>query len=244
MTTLATTKKESASYYNDIWSNMWGDMQKYGPVHRHHKRLLKKLLPDTNYNTILDIGCGNGENLIYLQQYFPHAKLTGIDISCKAFEASKDIFPDIRFREFDITTGFIQEQYDLIICFDVLEHIENDFMALQNIYRMVNKHLIVSTLEGTMRSFEKEIGHVRRYEKDELEDKLDRNGFKILKKINWGFPFYSPFYLNLLNIGSTNKQSYGQYSRSKIALCNVLYYLFYLSVPSKGDIVFVLAEKM
>lgn len=244
MTTLTTTKKESANYYNDIWSNMWGDMQKYGPIHRHHKRLLKKLLSDSNYSTILDIGCGNGENLIYLKRYFPHAKLTGIDISCKAFETSKDIFADIRFRGLDITTGFIKDQYDLIICFDVLEHIENDLIALENMYRMANKHLIVSTLEGTMRRFEKEIGHVRRYEKGELEDKLNQSGFKILKRINWGFPLYSPFYINLLNMGSINKQSYGQYSKSKIVLCNVLYYLFYLSVPSKGDIVFVLTEKV
>ncbi|MCF6157958.1 MAG: class I SAM-dependent methyltransferase [wastewater metagenome] len=237
-------KTENDNFYNNLWSDRWGDMQKYGPIHRHHKRFLEKLVLNTSYNSILDVGCGNGENLIYLQRYFPHARLTGIDISHKAFETREDVLPDIRFRELDITTGFIQEHYDLIICFDVLEHIENDLMALKNMHRMANKHLIVSTLEGTMRDFEKEIGHLRNYQKGELEDKLNRSGFKILKKINWGFPFYSPVYRSMLNCDSFNKQTYGQYSKFKIFLCNILYYLFYLSVPLKGDIVFVLAEKV
>ncbi len=238
------TANDNTNYYNHIWSDMWGDMQKYGPIHRHHKRLLKKLLLGNNYNSILDVGCGNGENLICLQQYFPRAKLTGIDVSDKAFEASKDIFPNINFKGLDITNDFIKEMYELIICFDVLEHIENDLIALQNIYRMANNHIIISTLEGRIRRFEKEIGHVRRYKKGELEDKLNRSGFKILKKINWGFPLYSPCYLDLLNIKSVNNKSYGRYSRSKILLCNILYYMFYLSVPLNGEIVFILAEKI
>lgn len=241
---IVTPETHKSDYYNTLWSHVWGDMQKYGPIHRHHRRLLLKLLLKYTYHKILDVGCGNGENLMYLQKYFPHAKLAGVDISWKAFNTSKDIFPYIKFIELDVTNGSINELYDLIICFDVLEHIKDDLMALRNIQKMANRHILISTLEGKMRGFEKDIGHVRNYQKGELEEKLSLCGFKIVKKINWGFPLYSPLYRDCLNVGLVNKQTYGQYRKYKITLCRFLYYLFYLSVPSRGDIAIVLAEKV
>jgi len=70
--------------YEDIWKGVWGDMQKYGPVHRHHRRIFSIMfnnLPKEDIQSIADIGCGEGSNLYFLRTQFPKAKLFGFDLS-------------------------------------------------------------------------------------------------------------------------------------------------------------------
>ena len=76
--------------YNEIWQSKWGDMQKYGPVHKHNRRLMLKILEDLEFNSLLDIGCGNGINLLSIAKSKGNLKtICGIDISEKALIAAK-----------------------------------------------------------------------------------------------------------------------------------------------------------
>ena len=52
--------------YEAIWTGVWGDMQRYGPTHRHRRRIFGRLieeLPAERITTIADVGCGEGSNL-------------------------------------------------------------------------------------------------------------------------------------------------------------------------------------
>lgn len=49
--------------YEAIWTNVWGDMQRYGPVHRHHRRIFSDMIgkvPREQIATVADFGCGEG----------------------------------------------------------------------------------------------------------------------------------------------------------------------------------------
>src|SRR5262245_63876156 len=66
--------------YEAIWSGVWGDMQRYGPIHRHHRRIFSEMiacLPKEEVLSVADVGCGEGSNLIYLQKEFPRASILG-----------------------------------------------------------------------------------------------------------------------------------------------------------------------
>ncbi len=231
--------------YEAIWSDVWGDMQKYGPIHRHHRRIFNQMvadLPKDEVLTVADIGCGEGSNLLYLKHVFPNATLFGIDVSRKAIEKARSLV-DAEFVVLDAQGDYPLRNFDFVISSDVIEHLEDDMSALRNIYRITKKYALIASVQGRMREFEKKIGHIRSYEYGELQQKLESVGFTTVRVVEWGFPFYSPIYRELFNIGSVEEVSHGKYGLVKKLLCQVLYGLFSLNRSDKGDIIFVLVKK-
>jgi ubiquinone/menaquinone biosynthesis C-methylase UbiE len=99
----------------------------------------KKLLIDKNrcYENILDIGCATGKflNLVNAK------KKIGIDISRKILVVAKKKYKNINFivasAEF---LPFKSNVFDLVTCFDVLEHVSNQKKVLLEIYRVAKKN--------------------------------------------------------------------------------------------------------
>jgi trans-aconitate methyltransferase len=238
------SKVTSKVDYEAIWQVVWGDMQKYGPVHRHHRRIFGQLiatLPPAEIQTIADIGCGEGSNLLYLHHVLPHAELFGFDISQAAIDKANRILP-AHYTILDIEREMPQQKFDFVICSDVIEHIEDDLAALRHIYQATNRYALIATVQGRMRKFEKFIGHVRSYHDGEFRQKLQAVGFKVVKIVEWGFPLYSPLYRDLFNYTSIEKRSHGKYGVIKRIGCHILYGLFFFNRSNRGDIVFALVK--
>lgn len=75
--------------------------------------------------------------------------------------------------------------FSTIFAINVLEHIENDDIALQHMYYQL-KHtgkllLLVPAKKIAYTRLDRELGHIRRYEKNELIHKITENGFLIEK---------------------------------------------------------------
>jgi 2-polyprenyl-3-methyl-5-hydroxy-6-metoxy-1,4-benzoquinol methylase len=72
---------------------------------------------------------------------------------------------------------------DTIVCSNVLEHIEDDNSVLKNFYQLLpgggRLIVLVPALKMLYNVFDQELGHFRRYGKEELIRKLTLNGFKI-----------------------------------------------------------------
>ena len=193
---------------------------------------------------ILDVGCGEGSLLKTLLKNHRKARAMGIDISKKAIEIAKNHLPNEYFKVCDISTSIIDKEFDLIVSSDVLEHIIDDDMAIKNMGKMLKKdgRLIIVTLQGQMRPFETKVGHVRNYMPGELEQKIKDSGLEIEQVINWGWPFYSPLYRDLLNL-TDNKGTMGKLGLIRITICKILYLLFCLNSNNRGDYIFVRAKK-
>ncbi|MBS1967131.1 MAG: class I SAM-dependent methyltransferase [Chloroflexi bacterium SZAS-1] len=231
--------------YEAIWTDVWGDMQRYGPVHRHHRRIFSDMIsrvPREQIHTVADMGCGEGSNLLYLQQEFPNAKLFGFDVSLNAIKRAKQML-NAEFAVMDIESDCPDQSFDFVISSDVIEHIVNDTTALRNIYNITNKYALIATVQGRMRSFEKAIGHIRSYDYGEFPEKMRSVGFKIEQVVEWGFPFFSPIYRNMFDLVAVENASHGNYGMTKRLLCQVLYGLFSLNRHDRGDVIFVLASK-
>lgn len=95
-----------------------------------------------SFNSLLDIGCGDGGFLAYLYQSHPTATLEGIDISQKAIELSQ--LKRINAKRYDVSREPLPLQYDVITCFEVLEHMPDVESALRNISSSFSKRLIIS----------------------------------------------------------------------------------------------------
>lgn len=66
--------------------------------------------------TILDVGCGRGDFLRYVQTIRPDVRFTGID-----FSPNQD--DTIRFLQGDIVTLDIAERFDVVLSLSVIEHV-------------------------------------------------------------------------------------------------------------------------
>jgi len=226
--------------YDQGWQNQWDDMKKYGPFSRHLRRIIKEIIRPLEFESILDVGCGQGSFLAELKTEFPSIKPYGIDRSRSAVELASERVPGGHFSVFDITEYALEEKCDLVVCSEVLEHIPDDITALQNLRKMTGKYLLISTPQGRMREFEKQVGHVRNYGAGELVTKINSNGFTVLSVVEWGFPFYSPLYRNFLDL-TGSKGTAGEFGPLRKAIANMIYILFSLNSSKRGDEIIVLA---
>lgn len=75
---------------------------------------------------VIDIGCGVGDLLTEVKNRCPGATLAGLDYSGKAVDSVKRAFPEGEFCQFVIERELPYEsgRFDLVMCCDVLEHLE------------------------------------------------------------------------------------------------------------------------
>ncbi|HEX7042230.1 MAG TPA: methyltransferase domain-containing protein [Patescibacteria group bacterium] len=75
--------------------------------------------------------------------------------------------------------------FKTIIGINVLEHVKYDNKALKNLHSMLSKNgrllLLIPAKKLAYTDLDRRLGHFRRYEKEELEIKLSKTGFKIEK---------------------------------------------------------------
>lgn len=229
-------------HYNNLWQD-WDDMKRYGPMSRHIRRNILSLIEPLQFDTVLDVGCGQGSLLAEIHRKFPQVKLYGSDFSTSAIRMARQQAPSGTYLVFDLERGGLSCQFDLVICSEVLEHIPDDRTALRHLAQMTGKYLVISTVQGRMRRFEaKAVGHVRNYAYGELVRKVEETGLQVRKVIEWGFPFYSPLYRNILDLTGGRGTS-GSFGPARKLIGNLIYLLFMLNSSRRGDEIFVLAER-
>lgn len=230
------------SDYDNVWHKVYGDMQDCGPTHRHMRRLLARVLQNLEYSSVLEVGCGQGHNLPALMKQRKISRFTGVDISQVALDHASRMFPDGEFIKIDVESGCIPGQWDLVFCSLVLEHLPHDVEALRNMHAMTGKYLVATTIAGDFeryRGWDVQMGHVRNYQRGELEGKLQSVGFNVLRSIYWGFPFYSPIARTVQNFSAAGT---GKFSVSTWLIAQVLNAVYYLNSHRRGDLLIVVAE--
>jgi SAM-dependent methyltransferase len=228
--------------YDDIWTHVYGDIQKHGPVHRHMQRLVSGILEGLEYESVLDVGCGQGENYGLLSRGRRLARFGGIDISNVALDEARKRIPSAEFWNLDIQKEHLESVWDLVHCSLIFEHLPDDVTALGHVRSMTKRYLLLTTITGNFeryRRYDETQGHVRNYSRGELEAKVMGAGFRVLRSIYWGFPLYSPLTRELLNLRPVG---IGSYSASTRLLARLMYALYFLNSHRRGDLLIVLAE--
>lgn len=98
--------------------------------------------------TILEAGCGEGEIASFLYHMNKNAQIDAFDISEEVIETARQSIdsppPPINFYVDSIYDFPLDKKYDLVICSEVLEHLEYPEKALARIKCASNGYLICS----------------------------------------------------------------------------------------------------
>ena len=140
---------------------------------------------------ILDYGSGVGtvDFCLASMGYF----VEGLEVSKNALQISKQSAEAIgvasRVKFFHITKK-IKDKYDAILCSEVIEHIDDYMLLIKKFITLLKKkgYLVITTPSinaplyrmRLLEKFDKEVGHIRRYNPDELRNEIKNLGFKII----------------------------------------------------------------
>ena len=143
--------------------------------------------------SVCEVGCGAGGILFCLKNsgILPSLnRVEGWDINPSAIKIAKNKHPDLDFFCDDVFSS--GNHYDLMICADVFEHVENPFQFLRNLgntakYFLFNIPLeasLLSMLQGNsiIRKSYESVGHLHFYTASTAELTLEVTGYKILAK--------------------------------------------------------------
>lgn len=184
---------------------------------------LNQFMKYTKGSKILDLGCGTGHLALELIQ-------EGYD-TCAA-DLSKELVDyanlkalnaghELNAIQMDILNLPYREAFDAVICLDVLEHVEDDRLALTNIYRSLKSGGIMicsvpalSTLYGRR---DQRIGHFRRYDREVLVQGIESAGFSLCTVRYWNILGLLPvaIFEKLLHREVYEKNRYSQSYLSK-----------------------------
>lgn len=179
-----------------------GEVHVPGRLRAYHvmARLKELGLTEKRGLRVLDVGCGRGDLSVFLARKFPSWDVRGIEIDPERLAIAEGVarklkLQNLAFQYGNILEGGFEASADLIVSLDVLEHIEDDQTAMENMYTSLKpggsliltfpsvpqrKHLwLVARREKRLGITLEDSGHVRQgYEADATRERLGRIGFR------------------------------------------------------------------
>jgi SAM-dependent methyltransferase len=154
---------------------------------------------------VLEIGAGMGNLTRHLARRRRRYIATDIDREHLArLEARLQHRPQLATRVVDLTRAADFEEFhasmDSAVCLNVLEHTGDDAAGLRNLYAALRPggRAIVLVPQGAKNfgSLDVALGHVRRYSRAELENKMSAAGFRVERILEFNRITYPGWFLN------------------------------------------------
>ena len=187
------------AFYEGYWDHDKAAPEK-DPTTKYRADLLLSTLRKQMFGgtiSVLDAGCGHGYFTNLLREEGYHT--IGIDISDKAIEKARGLYPGIDFKVCSLENRlpFEDETFDVIWSTEVIEHIFDVYTYLQEVNRALKPngffiittpyHGLIKNLAIVLFGFDKhfcniEGGHIRFFSSRCLKRLFERFSFEVIEK--------------------------------------------------------------
>jgi len=175
---------------DDIYNEKYGHkfLADLSSSHRFNRWMASSIDPWVGEG-VLEIGAGMGNITRFLMPRY-HYLATEIDPMHLSY--LKSIYQgkrNIKIQALDMTDvaqfDELHNKFDTVVCLNVLEHIEDDHLALSNLYSALEPDghacILVPRSQGLFGTMDEAVDHFRRYEADGLSNILEKVGFEVEK---------------------------------------------------------------
>ena len=152
---------------------------------------------------LLDAGCGFGQYDRFVLSKFRNVSVTAVDVKHQYLDDSSHYFKKgvetgrIRFNKVDLLNPGLDRDFDMVICIDVLEHIEDDVKVIGNIQQVLKPggvfimHSPSHYSEEDADEDESFVGeHARAgYSKEDITQKLQKAGLEV-SEVHYTYGFW------------------------------------------------------
>jgi trans-aconitate methyltransferase len=136
---------------------------------------------------VVDVGCGTGHLLSFLVGRMPVAPETvvGLDHSEAGIRRAREVFPTATWIVSDLYDMSLDDEFDLVLCTEVLEHLHEPGQAVVELGRLCapGGRVAITVPDGAQDAWE---GHVNYWNEDELQAFLAPHGLKSIERVDDG----------------------------------------------------------
>lgn len=140
---------------------------------------------------VLEIGSGIGNISSFILD--AELDLTVSDLRPQYIDILQQRFPDVSALQIDLVDPDFSTKYasylgqfDSVFALNVIEHIEDDRLALENVHKLLkpNGHciILVPAFQALYNKIDRSLHHFRRYTLGQLLDRFDMNQYQLLHK--------------------------------------------------------------
>jgi SAM-dependent methyltransferase len=128
--------------------------------------------------TLLDLGCGGGNDDFALKKYF---KVTGVDLSPEMLKLAKKLNPEVKYLQGDMRTIRLKEEFDAVVVFDSINYMLSK-EDLRSVFETAHAHLkpgglLLIVIEITPENFRQNFTRTSVNLKDDVEVVFIENMF-------------------------------------------------------------------
>ncbi len=171
------------------------------PIDLASRRLAVRTLRRWNAQpepVVLDVGCSSGYLIEELRVALPGALILGADYLPELLERVALRLRGVPILQFDLRRCPLpDESLDAVTCLNVLEHIDDDTLALRQIHRVLRPggiaHVEVPAGPHLYDIYDEHLMHHRRYRLADLKERARAAGFEVLEATHLGWFAYPVF---------------------------------------------------
>lgn len=166
------------------------NIEQYHPWFVARRELIYNIIRNTRKDAkIIDVGCGTGITSDYLQKR-GFKNVCGIDNSVNFIEYNKEGFILGDVLKLPLKSNF----FDVVLCLDVIEHLENDKAVANELYRILSKDgclvVTVPAFQFLWSNHDVVNHHYCRYNAKKLKELF--KSMKVVKISYWNFSLFLP----------------------------------------------------
>ena len=157
--------------------------------YRGRRTVLNRVIKDLDlpeHARILDAGCGSGRNMLELAR---RGTVSGVEVSDTSAELARERHAGEVISGSVVQMPFASESFDLAVCLDVLEHLEDDLAAMQELRRVVapdGSLLVTVPAYQWLWSGHDEVNHHRRrYTQRSLRSVAEKAGWRQVRSTHF-----------------------------------------------------------
>lgn len=160
--------------------------------------------------SIAEVGCGNGLLQKQIEDSFKR-EVSGFDLNEFALSCNNSSISPVYCYDILQRDPTLSQRFDLILLFDVLEHISDEagFLDALKFHLAPGGSVIINVPAGqwAYSQYDRAAGHVRRYSIDTLRDSVKASNFSVYKWSYWGLPLLPSLILRTLWLSGKRDQS-------------------------------------